>query len=108
VVRQHTVDRAIQHLAGAGMNVKTAVLHNGEVQILANEQAAGQSGGLQRLRPGKGGWHCLGRRGKVRGPRCKEIVSQFAEAIGGEISGMKLKDSFFQLPGEPTKTNLKV
>lgn len=109
VVRHHTVDQAIQHLAGAGMNVKTAVLCNGEVQILACEQAAGQPDGhaeiKAQVRVDGTAWVDVE---KVRGPRCKEIVSQFAEAIGGEISGMKFKDSFFQLPGEPTKTHLKV
>jgi len=109
VLRQHTVDQTIQHLTGAGMNVKTAVLSNGEVQILATEQAAGQPGGPAEVRAqvrSEGTvWVDVE---KVRGPRCKEIVSGLAQAIGGEISTMKHKDSSFQLPGEPTKTKVKV
>ena len=45
---------------------------------------------------------------KVRGPRCEGIVRDLADAVGGEISKMKKKDSFFQLPGEPAKAKVRV
>lgn len=109
VMRQHTLDRAMEHLSGAGMNVKTAILPNGEVQIFASEKAIGQPGGPAEVRTQvRRDGTLLVDVEKVRGPRCKEIVSRLAEAIGGEISGMREKDCYFQLPAEPVKTSLKV
>jgi hypothetical protein len=35
-------------------------------------------------------------------------VHQLAEAVGGDVSGMSRKESYFQLPGEPAKTKVEV
>jgi hypothetical protein len=109
LVRQHTVDRAVEHLASKGMGVQTATLPNGEVQILARERSHSKRGGSAEI---KAHVHIDGTAlvdvDKVRGNRCEEIVRDLAQAVGGEVSGMTKKDSYFQLPGEPTKTQVKV
>lgn len=109
LVRQHTVDRAVEHLAKRGMNVQTATLANGEVQIVARERDASRRGGPAELktqvRTDGTAWvdvDC------VRGNRCENIVSELAQAIGGEVSSMTKKAAYFQLPGEPTKTRVKI
>jgi hypothetical protein len=109
LVRQHTLDRAVEHLAGKGMAVQTATLANGEVQILARERDASRRGGAAtiktQVRTDGTAWvdvDC------VRGNRCENVVSELAHAIGGEVSSMAKKDAYFQLPGEPTKTRVHV
>jgi hypothetical protein len=109
LVRQHTVDRAVEHLASRGMTVRAATLANGEVQILAREQDTSRRGGAAtvktQVRTDGTAWvdvDCL------RGNRCESVVSELAQAIGGEVSSMAKKDVYFQLPGEPTKTRVRV
>lgn len=108
LVRQHTVDQVVQHLHRSGMQVRTAALANGETQILAQEQQ-GNGGGAAQIKAqiatdGKA-WVDVD---LVRGNRCEEIVRGIAQAMGGQVAGMKKKDAYFQLPGEPTRTRGKV
>lgn len=109
LVRQHTVDRAVEHLQSKGMGVQTATLPSGEVQILARERSVSKRGGAAEI---KAQVHVDGTAfvdvDKVRGNRCEKIVQDLAQAVGGEVSGMTKKDSYFQLPGEPTKTQVKI
>jgi hypothetical protein len=109
LVRQHTVDRAVEHLASKGMGVRTAKLASGEVQILARERDSGSRGGAAEVKAQINvDGTALVDVDKVRGNRCEEIVHDFAQAVGGEVSDMTKKDSYFQLPGEPAKTEVKV
>jgi len=109
LVRQHTLDRTLEHLGRRGMNVQTATLANGEVQILAREQNAGQRGGAAEI---KAQVHTDGTTWVdvdcVRGTRCEAIVSELAQAIGGEVANMTKKNAYYQLPGEPTKVRQQV
>lgn len=109
LVRQHTLDRAVEHLASKGMAVQTATLANGEVQILAREKDASRRGGAAtvktQVRTDGTAWvdvDC------IRGNRCENVVSELAQAIGGEVASVAKKDAYFQLPGEPTKTRVRV
>lgn len=109
LVRQHTLDQAVEHLASKGMAVQTAALANGEMQILARERNASRRGGAAtvktQVRTDGTAWvdvDC------IRGNRCENVVSELAQAIGGEVSSMAKKDAYFQLPGEPTKTRVRV
>jgi hypothetical protein len=108
LVRQHTVDRAMDHCSKMGMEVKSAKLANGEVQIFARERNTHQRGGAAevraQVRTDGTAWVDID---QVKGNRCEEIVSQLAEAIGAEVTGARKKDSYFQLPGEPTKTHVR-
>ena len=109
LVRQHTLDRATEHLESKGMSLQTAKLPNGEVQILAREQQASRRGGAAELKTQiRADGTVLVDVDKVKGGRCEGIVRDLAEAVGGEVSKMKKKDSFFQLPGEPAKAKVRV
>lgn len=110
LVKQHTVDRTLEHLRSRmDMDVQTARLANGEVQIFARERTAARRGGAAevraQVRTDGSTWVDID---KVKGNRCEEIVSQLADAIGGEVSGTRKKDAYYQLPGEPAKTRVRV
>ncbi|MCA1614087.1 MAG: hypothetical protein LC800_08035 [Acidobacteria bacterium] len=108
LVRQHTVERAVEHLTSKGMGVQTAKLASGEVQILARERDRSRRGGAAEIKAQVSvDGIALVDVDKVRGNRCEEIVRDLAQAVGGEVSGMRKKDSYFQLPGEPAKTEVK-
>jgi hypothetical protein len=109
LVRQHTVDRAVEHLASRGMQVQTANLVNCEVQILARERESGVPGGAAEIKAQ------IGSDGQVvvdidcvKGNRCEVIVQDFAQAIGGKVTATNKKSSYYQLPGEPAKTDVQV
>jgi hypothetical protein len=108
LIRQHTADRVAEHLATRGMEVRTAVLANGEVQIFAREQPGHGDGAAeiktQVLADGTAHVDI----DKIRGSRCEQIVRQMADAVGGEVCRANKKASYFQLPGEPTKTKVTV
>jgi hypothetical protein len=109
LVREHTVERASAHLVARGMTVKSARLANGEVQILANEQGVGRRGGAAEIKAQvRVDGTAMVDVDKVKGNRCEEIVQELAQAIGGEVSNMTKKDSYYQLPGEPTKIPVKI
>lgn len=109
LVRQHTLDRAVEHLAGKGMSVQTKTLPSGEVRILARERDAGRRDGAAEV---KAQVHTDGTAWVdvdcIRGNRCETLVSELAQTIGGEVSSMTKKSAYFQLPGEPAKTRVKV
>jgi hypothetical protein len=109
LVREHTVERAREHLTAKGMTVQSAQLPNGEVQILAREQAMSGRGGAAEIKAQvRVDGTALVDVDKVQGKRCEEIVQELAQAVGGEVSDMRMKSSYYQLPGEPTKTQVKV
>jgi hypothetical protein len=109
LVRQHTLDRTLAHLAAKGMTVQTASLANGELQILAHESNVRQPGGAAEVRAQvRTDGTTYVDIDKCRGNQCEAIVSGLAQAIGGTVSGATKKDAYFQLPGEPTKTQVKV
>jgi hypothetical protein len=109
LVRQHSVDRVMEHLSKKCAAVRTASLANGEVQIMSAEAEEGLPGGRAEIRAqvNQDGslWVDIE---KIRGGHCAEIVAGIAEAVGGEVTSSSKKDSYFQLPGEPAKTNVKI
>jgi len=108
LVRQHTVDQTIEHLRSRGMDIQTATLSNGEVQILASERANQRYGTAQvrtQIHADGNMWIDIDR---VRGNRCEEIVAELVQAVGGQVLGMQKKDSYFQSPGEPAKIEVKL
>jgi hypothetical protein len=109
LVREHTVDRASAHLAATGMTVESVRLSNGEVQILARELSAGRRGGAAEIKAQvRVDGTAMVDVDKVKGSRCEEIVQDLAEAIGGEVSNMTKKDSYYQLPGEAVNSSIKI
>ncbi len=109
LVRQHTVDRAIAHLKARGLSVQTGTLANGETQILANESQSPRQDGTAEIKAHiNADGSVLVDVDKVRGNRCAEIVQDLAAAVGGAVCGCVKKDSYFQLPGEPTSTAIKL
>lgn len=110
LVRQHTVDCALHHFAAKGMQVQTQQLANGEVEIRAQETESTRGGrdkaNIQATIHRNG--TTLMDVDHTRGGRCEQIVSEFAQAVGGQVTGTKKKDAFFQLPGEPTKVHQRI
>lgn len=110
LMRQHTQDRVLEHLGKRmAMDIQTARLANGEVQISARETSLRHGDGQARMKvqvreDGRLWVDVDGLRSK----RCEEEISGLAEAVGGEITSMKKKLLGFTLPGEPARTRLKV
>jgi hypothetical protein len=107
LIRQHTTDRAVEHLTRAGMRVQTATLANGEVQILAHEQGTRRGGAAEiraQVRTDGTAWVDIA---KVKGGRCETIVADLAQAIGGKVSQTTKKTEYYQLPGEPASVQVK-
>jgi hypothetical protein len=103
IVRQHVVDRALEHLRSSGTGVEHRVLADGSVQIVAN--ASGGSECRVQVQQDGRAWIDIDR---VRGPGCSTMVQDLTHAMGAEVEATRRKDAFFQLPGEPTKTEVKV
>jgi len=108
LMSRHTEERVLSHLANKGMNLQTARLANGEMQILSSEPDAGQVGGAAevktQVRSDGTAWIDVD---ECRGRRCEDIVQQIAGAVGGTVTETTKKDAWFQLPGEPTRTRVK-
>ncbi len=108
LLRQHSLDRALEHLARQGMQVQTVRLATGEVQILAREmtpKAGGTAEIKAQIRSDGTAWVDVD---QIRGRRCEEIVQGLADAVGGKVSKTQKKEAYFQLPGEPAKTRIRV
>lgn len=106
LLREHTLNQALRHLAARGMAVETARLPNGEVQILARETTPGRGGQAEvRAQVHTDGttWVDVDH---VKGNRCEELVRGLAEAVGGKVTSTQPKDAYFQLPGEPARTRV--
>ncbi|MDD3582231.1 MAG: hypothetical protein PHW74_14595 [Desulfobacca sp.] len=109
LIRQHTLDQVVSHLQRAGHQVQTTTMANGETQIWGQEQNPHLRGGAAEVKAQIAtdgtAWVDINR---VRGNRCEEIVEGIAQAMGGQVTGMKKKDAYFQLPGEPTRTKMRI
>lgn len=105
LVRQHTVERAVEHLRASGMAVQAKPLATGEVQIAARERTpvdrAGQATVLAQVHDDGTVWVDVD---GVRGRRCEGITRGLAEAVGGEVDAQVRKPAWHQEPGEPTRT----
>ena len=91
------------------MDVRVDSLPGGETRIMARETAAKTSDGAALIDATvrQDGTAVLDI-DRVRGGRCSRIAADFAKAVGGEIVETKKKPAWFQLPGEPARTGVKV
>lgn len=110
LMRQHTQDRVVEHFGKRmAMDIHTVRLANGEVQISARETSLRHNDGHARMkvqvRQDGGLWVDVD---GIRSNRCEQVVSGLAEAMGGEITSMRKKAAAFTLPGEPTRTRVRV
>lgn len=110
LVRNHTVDAALRHFQGKGMQVHTQTLANGEMEIRAEESALarntdGKAAVTTRIRQDGSVFMDVDR---IKGSRCEQIVSEFAEAVGGDVVKTDLKSAYYQLPGEPVNTRQRL
>lgn len=105
LVGLHTQNQVLRFLDEKGLQFKSVRLSTGELQILAQEKNQGQSGGSAHIKAqvqaDGATWIDIDR---CKGNRCETIVQQVAAAVGGKVTGMKKKDSWFELPGEPAQT----
>lgn len=109
LVRQHTLDRTVDYLNKANMQYKTGRLSNGEVQILANEpNGVNHDGSAQlkvQVRNDGTAWVDVD---TIKGKRCEKIVADLAQTIGAKTFRSMKKEAYYQLPGEPVKTGLRI
>lgn len=108
LVHRHSIDRAMEHLRSSGMNVEIGRIANGEVQIIARERTRKRGGAAELKAQVRKDGRVQIDVDKIQGNRCEEIVTQLAEAIGAEVSGVTRKEAYYQLPGEPAKTHARV
>ena len=105
LVGLHTQNQVLRFLDEKGLQFESVRLSTGELQILAQEKNQAHPGDnahiKAQIQPDGATWIDIDR---CRGNRCATIVQQVATAVGGKVTGMKKKDSWFELPGEPAKT----
>lgn len=108
LVSEHAQRQVLKHLSDRGMQFDSVKLPNGELQILAREPSLGQPGGAAQIkaqvRSDGATWIDID---KCKGNRCEAIVQQFAATMGGKVTSTRKKDAYFQLPGEPARTQVK-
>jgi len=109
LVRQHSLDQTTALMASLGMQVQTATVANGEAQVFGREQGVGKRDGKAAVKVQ------IRANGQldvdvdcVQGRRCERIVNDLAAAVGGTATKVTKKTAYFEEPGEPTKTQVKV
>jgi hypothetical protein len=110
VVRQVTVTRARRHLAAlSGGEVVSRRLANGEIELQACEVRSRHDGAATvTARVAPTGVLQVDVAG-LRGARCEQLLSELAEAVGGEIDAISLKPEYYATPvapGEPVRIGL--
>lgn len=107
IMRRHTLDRAVEHLAKAGLQVTRKELSNGEIQLLARGTAPGNKEELhaQIRKDGSSIIDVV----DGRGPGCEDIVRGYAEATNGQVTATHRKDDYYLLPERkrPKETRAK-
>jgi len=106
LVREHVTVCATKHLESRGYSVAAKHLVNGELQLEARERSGTQAGQQALVRA------VVTRDGTtavdidcVSGSRCETIAAGLAEAVGGELSAMRKKSEYWQMPGEAAVQN---
>lgn len=109
LANHHTQRQVNQFLTSKGIKFQSARLPGGELQILAHEPVTEEREDVAQIKAqvGMNGetWIDID---QCRGNRCETIVQQFAEAIGGRVTSTSKKDAYFEMPGEPAKTQIKL
>jgi len=109
LVRQHTMDRTLEHLHRAGLQVETTPLPNGGVQINAHGNSPRVLNGPAQIKTQVRADGSLSVDiDKVKGNRCETIVRDIASAVGAKVTHTQKKSTYFQLPGEPARTTIKL
>jgi hypothetical protein len=105
LMRQHTLDRALEHLRNSGREVMSQTLASGEVQILARGGSEASTGELhaQIRQDGSSVLDVVG----AQGPKGMELVRGFAEATGGVITETVKKAEYFTRPGELRRNKVR-
>ena len=94
LVRCHTIDRAIDHLKSKGMNIQTASLPNGDIQITGNEKRAKKDGKAEVTTQVHNDGSLFVDVGNINSNRCESIISELAGAVGGDVSNRKSKGGY--------------
>jgi len=107
LLHRYTVDRSVEHFRRLGMQVRTVTLANGEVQIEAAESMPERPDGAARIvtRARRDGSAKLDIAG-LRGPRCGQIVQQYAEALGAAVREETVNDAYYQQVVPPATVRL--
>ena len=99
IIKQHTLDRALDHLVTQGMTVQTRSLPNGEIEIQACERKApGNAAGAEVKLQVHSDGSAMVDIDKIRGKQCVQITDRLAKAMGAKISVTRKKGAFFQRP----------
>lgn len=109
IVRQHTLDRAKEHLRQRGMSVRVQTRSTGDIDIIAKERedifGDGKAAVTARV---TGDGRVRVDVDDVRSNRCEKISDDLAEAVGGKVTRDKKKDSYWLLPGGPTRVGRRI
>lgn len=109
LVRQHTLDRTLEHLKSRGMEIETRFSNRGEVELIATESSDIHGDGKAEVRArinNEGQVHLDVTR--VHGSRCQEITECLAEAVNGKILQDNKKDAYWRLPGNLKRVKQKI
>jgi hypothetical protein len=95
LVTRHTTDRTLAHFTKKGMKLSHKSLPNGEIEITAQERMPSGDDGTAKLST------IVHRDGRVsidvsdiRGNRCDQLVHEYADALGGRVTGARYKDAY--------------
>ena len=91
LVSCHTVDSAISHLRGKGMDVSAQTLPSGEVQIIGQERQPKQDGAARVTTNVRSDGSMFIDVDNITSNRCGDIASELADAVGGSITDTNFK-----------------
>jgi len=109
VVRQHTLDQVRRHFMERGMGMRMARTGAAEVEVTGSEQSSrhGDGQAVVNARVSRDGTLLIDV-DQVKGPRCERIVAGLLEAVGGEVTEVRRKHSYFEIPGEIAAAKVRV
>lgn len=109
VVFRHNLEESKKHLKAVGMDLTERTTPSGEIELIGAERREANGDGRAEIsvRVRRDGSLLIDVDG-ISGHRCEQLVAGIASATGGEVSQMTRKRSYFERPGEATRTKVRV
>jgi hypothetical protein len=109
VVSRHNLEHSKKHLKALGMDLTERKTASGEIELVGVErrESHGDGRAAVSLRVRRDGSLSVDVDG-IAGSRCEQLVAGIASATGGEVTKMERKRSYFERPGEATRTKVRV
>jgi hypothetical protein len=108
IVSQHNLEQGKRHLKALGMDLVERKTTSGEIELVGVERrdTHGDGRAAVNVRVRRDGSLLIDVDG-IAGARCEQLVAGIASATGGEVSQLNRKRSYFERPGEATRTKVK-